>query len=189
MIPPPGRFIHLVVLATIVLSLSVKNGSAQQTSRLDLAAGTTVLRNRNVFEGNRAGWLLAADWNFAEHVGVGVEAGRNGGAQTLGFLTADTHTTTIMVGPRLSWSLGPIRAFVRVLGGAARLNIEIVATSPIASTGRFNSTHRIMAVGGGVDLFVLDRIAVRTAYDRRRVFVSDAYSEHRLMVGVVYAIP
>ena len=188
MIPPLGRLIHVAVLAAIVLALSLGRVAAQPRSTLDLTAGATVLRNRNVFEGNRAGWLLAADWNFTERLGVGFEMGRSGGAQTLGFLTADTHTTTMMAGPRVSWTLGPVRVFALVSGGAARLDVEIVTNAPLTSAGSVASTHRAISVGGGVDLAVLDRISVRTAYDLRRVFVSDPYSEHRLLVGVVYAI-
>ncbi len=182
-----GRLVRVMTLATVVLALP-ERGAAQSAPTLELAAGVSVVRNHNVFEGTRPGWLLATGWNFAERVGVALEVGQNSASQTLGFLTADTRTTAVMVGPQVSWVIGPVRAFARVFGGAARRNVDIATTGLLMSAGSFASTNRAVSVGGGIELPVLDRIAFRAAYDLRRVFVTEPYSEHRVLLGMVYAL-
>ena len=188
MTPPSGQPWPLVVLATAGFAAAPVPVTAQTTPTLEVAAAATVLRNPDVFEGSRPGWLLGTSWRFFEHVGVGLEVGRNSGESTLGFLTARTQTSTAMAGPRVTWTIGPVRTFARMLAGAARQDVELATTGLVTSTGSFASTHRAISVGGGVDVPVMDRLVVRTAYDLRRVFVDEPHSEHRLLVGAVYTL-
>ena len=188
MISPVRRLFHLIVLAVVALAVSPTPGAAQQSSRFNLTAGATVLQNDNLFEGHRTGWLIATGWNLTDRVVLGVEVGRNGRKKTLGLLTAETRTAAVMAGPQVTWSTGPIRTFARLFAGAVHVAIDMATTSPVLSTGNFGSTHRALAVGGGVDVPMLNRIAVRIAYDLRRVFVEDPYSEHRFFIGALYTI-
>ena len=177
----------MALLATLSPVMAPATVAAQNAPIVEIAAGATLLRNRNVFEGNRSGWLLASGWRFAEHLGIGLEVGRNDSESTLDFLTARTETGAAMAGPRVFWAAGPIGTFAQVLAGAIRRNVELSAIG-LDSTGTFASTHRAISVGGGIDVPIVDRIGLRASYDLRRVFVAEPYSEHRLQIGAVYSL-
>ncbi len=113
-------------------------------------------------------------WNINNHLGIEVEFGgyHNGNVNNLQF---DTTTYSYLFGPRVAY--GRVKRFDPYVHGlfgiihgttsiaASSILIPTTQTVPVPSSGRYASSQTTfgMAIGGGIDIKVRNRILFRPA--------------------------
>ena len=100
-------------------------------------------------------------------------------------------TTAFLVGPRFSRRSAPLKPFVHLLVGAARVTsvatLEELAASdfPLAS----QTTSMAVQIGTGVDIPMWERLTARLAADGRRLVGASVFeSQFRLSAQLVLGL-
>jgi len=140
--------------------------SAQDYPRAEASAGYSYLRG--TFDANFNGWNFSVAGNPTRWFGVAGEVG--------GLYISNAQIYTFLAGPRLTSRAGRANPYAQVLFGGVNI-----------STG-YSETAFGWAVGGGVDIKVNKRIAIRAidvTYLQTR-FGGQAQHNGRLSAGVVF---
>ncbi len=170
--------IRASLLISLMLLLSCPS-KAQNTPRVELFGGYSYAgTGSNGFDtsvaGNLNNWLgLVAD--------VGGQYTR---LDDQGF-TEKIRTHSILFGPRFSLRRSKrVVPFVHALFGVSHLKTETNEFGPLLS---FSDTSFGMALGGGLDVRINDRLAIRAfqADYLRTSFFNDTQSKGRISVGIV----
>jgi opacity protein-like surface antigen len=156
-----------VMLATIVLLPFIL--VAQDAPKTEIFGGYSYLRNNgNSFNG----WEGQATVNFNRYVGVTADVSghyRNAIAfapVTLVSFTAHQHLYNFLFGPTITARFGKHAAFGHALFGAAHSSLNTGVNLPIIggiATNVTSGTAFAMALGGGVDIGLTRRFAIRAA--------------------------
>ena len=168
--------------AAVVLSLALPSvAAAQAQTRANLAAGYSYLREIGSDGATYGkGWLVSA----ATRPGPAISwVGEIGGSyRAPAGLTQ--KLLSYLGGARFSRSLGAIAPFAQVLAGAERF-----------SEPGFSETGLAVQPGGGVDVALASRLALRGQLDYRWVRVAgesgspaETFKEWRLGLGVVIGL-
>jgi opacity protein-like surface antigen len=156
-----------VIFVTIVLLPLVL--VAQESPKTEVFGGYSYLRNSgNSFNG----WEGQGTLNFNRYLGVTVDVSghyRNAVAFTpvTGVsLTATQRLYNFLFGPTLTARFGKHAAFGHALFGAAHSSLSAGVSVPIIggiSTNVNSGTAFAMALGGGIDIGLTHRFAIRAA--------------------------
>ncbi len=107
---------------------------------------------------NINGWGVDLSGNFGKHLGITADIGGQYGKAYSGQIAFRMYE--FLFGPRLSWRTRTLTGFAHVLAGAAHTNAYDLPYKyfflPYPSDTRF-----AMGFGGGVDITVSKRIAIR----------------------------
>jgi opacity protein-like surface antigen len=129
-------------------------------------AGYTFMRDLEANDVNfPAGWVFSAAVNPSRWLGVVGEAtGSYNNSLDLGFgqPAVEARVYTFMGGPRFFKQAGRIAPFGQILAGAANRRIE-----------GFSKTSFAFQPGGGVTIFLTERVGVRVAGDYRCIVDHD----------------
>ena len=127
------------------------------------------------------GWHTALAWGVWGRIGLLLDVSGHLGSDAEG---TDVSLLSVMAGPRFTFGDGRFRPFVHVIGGIVRskASISVFDIEISESTTDFGG-----AAGGGVDVGLGDRWALRVAGDYRVVKIDDeTVSDPRFSAGVVY---
>ena len=114
------------------------------------------------------------------------EASRHRRTQDVGFIDVDVTFRTLLAGPRIWLPTTRVTPFVHLLAGATRLDVVARTSIPATAAGDDAATHPTVQVGGGIEVPIADRLALRVGADYRRVFTDTGLDESRVLTGVVY---
>jgi opacity protein-like surface antigen len=187
-------------MLTIALFLLPATAAAQQeTPAVDVAGGYSYF-NADAGE-DLHGWDASVtaninDWFGVEFAGSGhyasddFEASLRPGAPVIAG-TTKSQIYTFMAGPRVSFRGERVTPYAHALLGGVHRNVEIDLTSTIpefpALDNSFSNTDFGLTVGGGVDLNVTDRFAIRLVQaDWVPVFDGGTANNARISTGVVF---
>lgn len=121
------------------------------------------------------GWGASFTGNLGPRVGLVAEFSGNYKGIDFGPFDISTRTYTYLFGPRFSYRTDAATVFGHVLVGGATLQIEDAS-----------DTNFALAAGGGVDVNVSNRFAIRAAQiDYIPIFAGDTIHNFRYMGGVV----
>ena len=177
--------IAVVGCATVFLVLPA-SGWAQEPGTLEVAGGYSFLGDTELVDGFGVGWFAEGGWRTARWLSLMGEVSRHRLTQDVGFIDIEATFQTLLAGPRI-WLPGPrFTPFVHVLAGVTRLDIVARTSFPIDSTGDNGTNHGTLQVGGGAEVPLADRLALRVGADYRRVFTADGLHESRFSTGAVY---
>jgi opacity protein-like surface antigen len=172
------------LLAGLVLLLGA-SAMAQDTPKVEVFGGYSYLRVNpgSGFEGiNLNGWNASIAGNFNDWFGVVADfSGHYGSPNILG-INVDTNTHTFVFGPRFSYRKNErVTPFAHALFGGNRTEGSAFGVS-------LSETGFAMALGGGVDVKVNDKVAIRIAqadYVLTRLG-NDNQHHFRYSAGVVF---
>ncbi len=154
----------LVLIWTIVLLPCML--MAQDAPKAEIFGGYTYLRNSgNSFNG----WEGQATANFSRHFGVTADVSghyRTAISTSVGGISAsaDQRLYNFLFGPTVTARFGKNAIFGHALFGAAHSSLGAGITIPIIgqiSTGVNTATAFAMGLGGGVDIGLSHRFAIR----------------------------
>jgi hypothetical protein len=170
-----------LVVAVILLGFSTMS-MAQEFSRAEVLGGYSFLRCDNTILGapgqtcSYMGWKAAVNINGNKWLGFTADVG---GAYAT--IKDSTSVYTILVGPRFTVRKGPATPFVQALLGDARV-----------SPGQYFSYDNsfAMALGGGIDISVNDKLAVRPFQFEYLGIKSEKpiTDNYRFSFGIIYKI-
>ena len=172
----------------LLLAVRPGAGLAQEVAAFEVGGGYTFLGGSEIVDGYGAGWVVGGGWNVTNWLGLNLELGGTTREQALGLLKVDAGFLTLLAGPRVSWSAGRLRPFVQLLAGSAHVDLKVASVFPFPSTGDFDDSHPALQGGGGVDVSVDRSFLIRIAFDYRRVFATDPFSQRRILTALVYRI-
>ena len=133
--------------------------------------------------GNFHGWNASVTGNINKRLGIVADFSGHYGSE-LGLVRVDQHAHSFLFGPRLSFRGKRLTPFVYGLFGATRFAESAVINGQHVSAV---SNGFSLAVGGGLDIKVNDRIAIRAfQLDYFRPVINDEPNNRgRLAFGVV----
>jgi opacity protein-like surface antigen len=169
---------RILFAASLLLLLSVA-AMAQETPRVELFGGYSYAG------GNFHGWNASVTGNLNRWFGVTADfSGYNGVSREPNFEEKQS-VQTYMFGPKFSVRRKRVTTFAYALFGGARINSRATVFGQ-----RFfaSDTGSSLALGGGLDVRLNDRIAIRAFqidYLRTNLF-GEANNRGRLSFGVVF---
>ncbi|MCI0349939.1 MAG: porin family protein [Acidobacteriales bacterium] len=143
------------------------------------------------------GWNASGTWNVNRWLGLTADFGGNYGERTLTLqappagpltLAIRDRQHTFLLGPRVSLRKARFTLFAHGLVGAAVTQLRTTAVSPPGPTQSITDTNFSYALGGGFDLHVSPRVALRLVqadYLYTKPFGSDRDS-FRVSAGAVF---
>jgi opacity protein-like surface antigen len=176
----------LFFIAALALALPII-AQAQDSPRTEIFGGYSYLRLDDDLNDDRDlnGWNASVNQNILKWLGFKADfSGHYGDSRVIFGTGADLNTYLFLFGPQFSLrKFDRIQPFGHVLFGVVRAN----ADSYVTRGPSFSDTAFAMAVGGGVDVKVLDKLSVRlfqADYVLTR-FNDDNQSNFRASTGLV----
>jgi Outer membrane protein beta-barrel domain len=167
----------LRLAAALLVAMGPLAASAQDASKGDVFAGYSMLATDGE---TMHGWHAALGWGLSGRFGLLLDvSGHQGTVEG-----TDIGTLSLMAGPRVTFGAGRLRPFLHVIGGVVRskASVSVFDIEISESTTDFGG-----AAGGGFDIGLGDRWAIRLAGDYRVVKVDDeTASDPRFSAGVAY---
>lgn len=154
-----------VMVAGLLLLLPLA-ASAQEVPKAELYWGYSFVRNFNI---NHHGWNGSIAGVINPNLAIVADISgqyANPGGSLFGFpFEEDIHLHTFMLGPRVSETVnGRWTPYAHVLVGVSRVSDNVdIGFGGTTVTDHFNKVGFATAVGGGIDLWVTPRVAVRLA--------------------------
>ena len=177
-----------VVAGVLVLLALPASGWAQETGSLEVAGGYSFLGHRELFDGFGLGWFAEAGWRATRRLSLTAEVSRHRRTQDVGFIDVDVTFQTVLAGPRIWLPTTRFALFVHALNGVTRLEVVARSTFPIDSIADDSASYGTLHVGGGVEVPLNDRLALRVGADYRRVFTADGLHVPRFSTGATYRL-
>ncbi len=174
----PGMKTMMLVISLIFMSCAV--GMAQGIPQVELYGGYSWAG------GNFHGWNASATFNINERFGVVADFSGHSGSSRVGNVFEERQRAySFLFGPRVSFRKRKrVQPFVYALFGGSRLKIT---ETFLGQTATASDTGFTMALGGGLDIRVNRRLAVR-AFQLdylRPTFFNEADNRGRLSFGLV----
>ncbi len=180
------RVAVIVVGCAMVLLTIPDSGWAQEPGSFDVAGGYSVLGDIELVDGFGLGWFAEGGWHTTRWLSLVGEVSRHRRTQDVGFIDFEVTLLTVLAGPRIRMPAPRFTPFVHLLAGTTRLGIVARTSIPIDSIGIDAATYGTLQIGGGIDVPLADRLALRVGADYRRVFTDAGLNEARVLTGAVY---
>ena len=177
-----------VVSGVLVILALPASGWAQEPGSLEVAGGYSFLGHSELFDGFGLGWFVEGGWRTSRRLSLTAEVSRHRRTQDVGFIDVDVTFQTVLAGPRIWLPTTRFALFVHVLAGVSRLDVVARSTFPIDSNADDSASYGTLQVGGGVEVPLNDRLALRVGADYRRVFTADGLNDSRFSTGAVYRL-
>jgi len=166
-----------VLYAISLVFLALLPATAQDTPKAEVFGGYSWSG------GNFHGWNASVTGNINQRLGIVADFSGHYGSE-LGFVRVNQHAHSFLFGPRVSFRGKRLTPFVYGVFGATRF-----AESAVISGQHLSNVSNgfSLTVGGGLDVKVNERIAIRAfQLDYFRPIVNDeANNRGRLAFGVV----
>jgi opacity protein-like surface antigen len=175
-----------VVAGVLVILALPASGWAQEPGSLEVAGGYSFLGHSELFDGFGLGWLAEGGWRATRRLSLTAEVSRHRRTQDVGFIDVDVTFQSILAGPRIWLSTTRFALFVHTLAGVTSLDVVARSTFPIDSNANDSASYGTLQIGGGVEVPLNDRLALRVGADYRRVFTADGLHDPRFSTGAAY---
>lgn len=203
------KVISYIFVSLLVAGTMAGPAAAQDSPKSEIFLGYSLLRtdddavdtnkilSKSFFQkkaGDLNGWNLSVSGNptswfgfigdFSGHYGS-VRTVLNTGTTTPASGKMDTMVHIFLFGPQVTVRGGPFAAFVRVMAGGARMD---QATTIGSTRFKFDDTAFAAAAGGGLDLKLADRLAIRLLQMDYLVTKFNDQDQRNLRVGAGFVI-
>jgi hypothetical protein len=169
---------RILLIGGLTVLMSIRTMAQIETPRVEVFGGYSYAG------GNFHGWNASVTGNVNKWFGVMADfSGYYGGSSGPNFDERQS-AHTYLVGPKISFRRKRVTPFAYALFGGLHINIR---TSEFGERSSTSDTGSSIAVGGGLDVRVNDRIAIRAFqidYLRANIF-DEANNRGRLSFGVV----
>ena len=139
---------------------------------------------------NLNGWEASVEGKIAPFVGIVLDAGTQYGTLQIpavhitnnaGLIPTTSRVETLMVGPRVSMSVGKFRPFAHALLGYGHLHEDASSLQYV-----YAESCLVDAIGGGLDYRVIPHVALRLQGDALQTrFRGGRQTDARVAVGAV----
>jgi len=177
--------VAIICCALVFLALPAR-GWAQEPGSLEVAGGYSFLGDSELVDGFGLGWFAEGGWRTTRWLSLSAEVSRHRRTQDVGFIDVEVTFQTLLAGPRFWWPTPRFTPFVHILTGATRLDVVARTAIPVDAAGDDAATHPTLQVGGGIEVPIAHRLALRVGVDYRRVFTNAGLNESRFATGAVY---
>jgi len=169
-----------ILSAMPLLFLALSPATAQDVPKVEVFGGYSWSG------GNFHGWNASVTGNINRRFGIVADFSGHYGSE-LGFVRVNQHAHSFLFGPRLSFRGKRLTPFVYGVFGATRFAESAVISGQHLSNA---SSGFSLAVGGGLDVKVNDRIAIRAfQLDYFRPIINgEPNNRGRLGFGVVLRV-
>jgi len=197
-----------VVSAVLIMMFSSLWLGAQETPRVEVFGGYALSRFRGALgvaqkHSTLNGWDSELIFNVTSNLGLVADFGGSYGTpKTLPFtqfvcldcpITTPgsefpTRIYTFMFGPQVSVRKGSFRPFGHALFGGAHLGLDLTALNPVLRASSSDSSSGFaLALGGGLDTLVTERVAWRVQMDYLSADLNNlTHKDFRVATGVVF---
>ncbi|HEV8138950.1 MAG TPA: outer membrane beta-barrel protein [Pyrinomonadaceae bacterium] len=161
-----------------LVCLTLQPAMAQQVPKAEVFGGYSWAG------GNFHGWNASVTGNITRRLGVVADFSGHYGSELDGSVRIKKDAHSFLFGPRFSFRGKRLTPFVYALFGATRFHESAIISGQKLSD---SDTGFSSALGGGLDIKLNDRVAVRALqldYFRPNFF-GEAHNRGRLAVGVV----
>ena len=170
MAPSLSRWRH-ALLGCWLLGIAAGPVAAQDLARVELSGGYALSDDGDFWP---LGWFAGAAWPVTASLALSGEVTNNRRYETFSRAQADASAWSALFGVRVSKRLSPaLTAIVRGASGVTHVTSHVYGTSSLVSP-EFDVTIAItapaMQLGGGVDVDLGTRVALRTLAEYRRIF-------------------
>ena len=153
----------------------------------EAGGGYAFLGGAGTTEGYGAGWFADGGWRATSWLTLAGEVGRHCRRQDIGFIDTETNIDSLVAGVRIIHRRPRFAPYVQVLAGAVRVERTVHLAFPVDSVAGETGVYGTLQVGGGIELPVSGRLAIRVGADYRRVLDAVGLHHHRFVTGAVYA--
>ena len=177
----------VVAILVLVLVGSPAFGQARDTYAFEVGGGYAFLGGAWGAEGYGAGWFADGGWRATHWLTLAGEFGQHRRRLDLGFIDVKMTVDNLVAGVRIRHRRPQYAPYVQVLVGAVRLKQTAHLAFPVVSTAAEANVYGTVQVGGGIQIPVSSRLAVRIDATYRHVFDALRPHHHRFATGAVYA--
>tara|TARA_B100001765_G_scaffold170224_1_gene113128 strand:- start:297 stop:764 length:468 start_codon:yes stop_codon:yes gene_type:complete len=142
--------------------------------------GVAAIDSSTLVGGIGPGWIIGGGWHATPWLAVGFELDRTTQTDEIFGLGVNASILGTMATARMSVPFGPVRPLFQVLAGQTQVSLRVHSQAPVPSFGSSVERHGAFQVGGGIEVPVHGRFAVRVTIDRRRVFGPIPFWQNRL---------
>ena len=171
----------------IVATGSPAFGQTRDAPAFEAGGGYAFLGGAGTTEGYGAGWFADGGWRATSWLTLAGEVGRHRRRQDIGFIDTETNVDSLVAGVRIIHRRPRFAPYVQVMAGAVRVERTAHLAFPVDSMVGETGVYGTLQVGGGIQLPVSTRLAVRIGADYRRVLDAVGLHHHRFFTGAVYA--
>lgn len=194
MVPRPEWHAVIPIARTVAvaawLSIAAANpafGQSGDDHAFEAVGGYAFLGGAGTTEGYGAGWFADGGWRATRWLTVAGEFGRHRRRQDIGFIDAETNVDSLVAGVRIVHRRPRFAPYAQFMVGAVRVQRTAHLSFPVDAAAGEATVYGTLQVGGGVELPVSTRLAVRFGADYRRVLDAVGLHHHRFVTGAVYA--
>jgi opacity protein-like surface antigen len=165
------------VLLAWPCTAAAQEANAPPIPVVEVSGGYMLMRDTELDENFPGGWYFSGAANLTRWFGLVAEAAGSykkveEGAFGLNFSNR-LQLYTFLGGPRFFYQAGRVVPFAQVLAGAAHVRLKTEADLPPELGGRmrsnFSETDFAIQPGGGVTIYLSERVGVRLAADYRSI--------------------
>ena len=171
----------------IVATGSPAFGQTRDAPAFEVGGGYAFLGGAELAEGYGAGWFADGGWRATRWLTLVGEAGRHRRRQDLGFIDAETNVDSLAAGVRFLHRRPRFAPYAQLLVGAVRVKRTTHLAFPVDAMAGEDDIYGTLQIGGGLELPLSTRLAVRIGADYRHVFDAVPLHHHRFFTGAVYA--
>ena len=169
-------FVPLILLISILPVLAQTRSEGQ----VEIVGGIAAIDSSTLVGGIGPGWIIGGGWHATPWLAVGFELDRTTQTDEIFGLGVNASILGTMASARISVPVWPVRPLVQVLAGQTHINLHVHSPSPVDSFGSSFERRAALQVGGGIEVPIHDRLAVRVTVDRRRIFGPAPFWQNRV---------
>ena len=170
------------ILVPLILLVSILPALAQNRSagRVEVVGGVAAIDSSALVGGVGPGWIIGGGWHATPWLAVGVEFDRTTQSDDIFGLGVNANILGTMASARMSVPIGAVRPLFQVLAGQTQVSLQVHSQAPVPSFGSSVERRGAFQVGGGIEVPIHGRFAVRVTVDRRRVFGPTPFWQNRV---------
>ena len=170
------------IFVSLILFVSILPALAQTRSvgQVEVVGGIAAIDSSTLVGGIGPGWIIGGGWHATPWLAVGFELDRTTQTDDIFDLGVNASILGTMTSARISVPVWRVRPLVQVLAGQTQINRHVRSPSPVNSFGSSFERRAALQVGGGIELPIHDRLAVRVTVDRRRIFGPAPFWQNRV---------
>ena len=170
------------IFVSLILFVSILPALAQTRSvgQVEVVGGIAAIDSSTLVGGIGPGWIIGGGWHATPWLAVGFELDRTTQTDDIFGLGVNASILGTMTSARISVPVWRVRPLVQVLAGQTQINLHVRSPSPVNSFGSSFERRAALLVGGGIELPIHDRLAVRVTVDRRRIFGPAPFWQNRV---------
>ena len=169
-------FVSLILIVSILPALA----QTQSVGQVEVVGGVAAIDSSTLVGGIGPGWIIGGGWHATSWLAVGFELDRTTQTDDIFGLGVNASILGTMASARISVPVWRVRPLVQVLAGQTQINLHVRSPSPVDSFGSSFERRAALQVGGGIELPIHDRLAVRVTVDRRRIFGPAPFWQNRV---------